>query len=339
MPPPVVTATNPGPPKQTPMPAQPMPNPNNKPQQPAHLAEANQYQAYALNINDIHLRSGTTLPTLKPPRITEISDPPHEEPTTPIVPTEHMPITDTLPQPQPQALMPPLVVTATNPGPLKQTPMPAQPMPNPNNKPQQPAHLAEANQYQAYALNINDIHLRSGTTLPTLKPPRITEISDPPHEEPTTPIVPTEHMPITDTAAAEFLRTLSEGEATVWGLTVVTTENRIAEVTGLPAVGENFSSDAAAARAEGSPEFDPRSRKRQCPSPAAPSPAAVSPTATPVAISSSSSSFGRAKPSKQTKKRKTTGTPPAVASAPRRNVSENAAQSSIVPEVEQVVEE
>lgn len=49
-------------------------------------------------------------------------------------------------------------------------------------------------------------------------------------------------------AAGEFLRTLSKGEATVWGLTVVATENRIAEVTGLLAVGENFSSNAAAPR-------------------------------------------------------------------------------------------
>lgn len=39
-------------------------------------------------------------------------------------------------------------------------------------------------------------------------------------------------------AAGEFLRTLYEGEATVWGLIVVVTEERIAEVIGLPAVGE-----------------------------------------------------------------------------------------------------
>ena len=47
-----------------------------------------------------------------------------------------------------------------------------------------------------------------------------------------------------------FFRTLFKGEATIWGLTVVTTKDKIAEVTGLPAVEENFSSDATAARVE-----------------------------------------------------------------------------------------
>lgn len=51
-------------------------------------------------------------------------------------------------------------------------------------------------------------------------------------------------------AAGEFLRTLSKEEATVCGLTIVATEDRIAEVTRLPAIGEIFSSDAAAARVE-----------------------------------------------------------------------------------------
>lgn len=44
------------------------------------------------------MRSGTTLPTPKPPLITEISDSPHEESIAPIVPSEHMPITDTVPK-------------------------------------------------------------------------------------------------------------------------------------------------------------------------------------------------------------------------------------------------
>lgn len=53
-------------------------------------------------------------------------------------------------------------------------------------------------------------------------------------------------------AAGEFLRTFSENEATVWGLAVVVTEERIAEVTGLPTVGENFpvGRDVVSARAE-----------------------------------------------------------------------------------------
>lgn len=50
--------------------------------------------------------------------------------------------------------------------------------------------------------------------------------------------------------AGELLRTLSEGEATVWGLIVAVTEERIVEVTELLAVGENFSSDVVSTRAE-----------------------------------------------------------------------------------------
>lgn len=57
-------------------------------------------------------------------------------------------------------------------------------------------------------------------------------------------------------ATGKFLRTLSEGEATIWGLTVVATEDRIAKVTGLPVVRENFSSDAASVKAEFSIPID-----------------------------------------------------------------------------------
>lgn len=52
----------------------PVPNPNNKPQQQqkVFLTVPNNYPAYALNISDIHLRSGTTLPTPSPPVIMEL---------------------------------------------------------------------------------------------------------------------------------------------------------------------------------------------------------------------------------------------------------------------------
>jgi hypothetical protein len=48
-------------------------------------------------------------------------------------------------------------------------------------------------------------------------------------------------------AAREFSRTFSEDEASIWGLTVVATDQRIVEVTGLPTDGENFSSDVISA--------------------------------------------------------------------------------------------
>ena len=38
--------------------------------------DAQQYPAYALNVVDIHLRFGATLPTPKPPLITKIPDTP-----------------------------------------------------------------------------------------------------------------------------------------------------------------------------------------------------------------------------------------------------------------------
>ena len=36
------------------------------------------------------------------------------------------------------------------------------------------------------------------------------------------------------------MRTFNEGEAIVWGLRVISTEEQIAEVIGLPAVGEHY---------------------------------------------------------------------------------------------------
>jgi hypothetical protein len=84
MPPPATTTTNIDPPKQTPMPAQPLPNPNNKqhqPLQPMYLEKSNQYLTYALDIHNIHLRSRTTLPAPQPPVITEIPKPALERPT------------------------------------------------------------------------------------------------------------------------------------------------------------------------------------------------------------------------------------------------------------------
>ena len=40
--------------------------------------------------------------------------------------------------------------------------------------------------------------------------------------------------------ATEFIHTFEEGEATVWGLTIVATEEWIAEVTGLLIAGEHY---------------------------------------------------------------------------------------------------
>lgn len=94
-------------------------------------------------------------------------------------------------------------------------------------------------------------------------------------------------------------------------------------------------------KAKGSPKYDPRSQKRQCPSPATPSPTTVSSTATPIAISSSLSSSGRAKPFEQTRKRKATETPPAAASVPRRVSARKQSKTSPVllqPEVIVILE-
>lgn len=40
--------------------------------------------------------------------------------------------------------------------------------------------------------------------------------------------------------APELMGTFEEGQATVWGLTVVATKEKIAEVIGLPFVGEHY---------------------------------------------------------------------------------------------------
>ena len=49
----------------------------------------------------------------------------------------------------------------------------------------------------------------------------------------------------------EFTRTFDEGEASVWGLTVIAIEERIEEVIGLSTIGEHYlsSHDARSARA------------------------------------------------------------------------------------------
>ena len=49
----------------------------------------------------------------------------------------------------------------------------------------------------------------------------------------------------------EFTRTFDEGEASVWGLTVIATKEHIVEVTGLPTIGEHYPSshDARLVRA------------------------------------------------------------------------------------------
>lgn len=64
--------------------------------------------------------------------------------------------------------MPPHVATSP---PLWPTQLPAQPKPNPKKNPQQqPVYANNAQQYPAHALEVTNIHLRSGTTLPTPKP-------------------------------------------------------------------------------------------------------------------------------------------------------------------------
>lgn len=59
--------------------------------------------------------------------------------------------------------------------------------------------------------------------------------------------------------ALKFSEMFSEGRATVKGLEVVATEERIIEVTGLPSDGENYptSRDAKLARAEFTKPNDP----------------------------------------------------------------------------------
>lgn len=62
-----------------------------------------------------------------------------------------------------------------------------------------------------------------------------------------------------DEAASEISRTFEEGEASVWGLTVIAIEERIAEVTRLPTVGQHYPNehDARSARAQFSQPNDP----------------------------------------------------------------------------------
>ena len=65
-----------------------------------------------------------------------------------------------------------------------------------------------------------------------------------------------------DEVATEFINTFEEGEATVWGLTIIVIEEQIAEVTGLTPVGEHYPNvhDARSTRAQfflsGDPPLD-----------------------------------------------------------------------------------
>ena len=43
-----------------------------------------------------------------------------------------------------------------------------------------------------------------------------------------------------DEVATKFTRTFDEGEAFIWGLMVISTKECIAEVTGLPKIGEHY---------------------------------------------------------------------------------------------------
>ena len=54
-------------------------------------------------------------------------------------------------------------------------------------------YSANAQQSRAYALNVADIHLRSGTTLPTPKPPLIIEV----------PNIPIAQIPANVTSSAQ----------------------------------------------------------------------------------------------------------------------------------------
>ena len=55
-----------------------------------------------------------------------------------------------------------------------------------------------------------------------------------------------------DEATIEFTRIFDEGEASIWGLMVVTIEERIVEVIGLPTIREHYPSthDVRSARAQ-----------------------------------------------------------------------------------------
>ena len=58
----------------------------------------------------------------------------------------------------------------------------------------------------------------------------------------------------------EFTRTFDEGEAFVWGLTVIAIEEHIVEVTGLPIIGEHYRNthDVRSARAQFARPTDPQ---------------------------------------------------------------------------------
>ena len=60
--------------------------------------------------------------------------------------------------------------------------------------------------------------------------------------------------------ATEFTRTFDEGEASIWGLIVVATEECIAKVTGLPIIWEHYPSthDVRSTRAQFTRSIDPQ---------------------------------------------------------------------------------
>ena len=76
-----------------------------------------------------------------------------------------------MPPPQQQAIIPPPIANSTPP---KQTHLPNQPNPNPNNS---------KLQAQSYVISSHNIHLRFGTTLPSPQGPVIIEVEDPPIEQ------------------------------------------------------------------------------------------------------------------------------------------------------------
>ncbi len=73
-------------------------------------------------------------------------------------------------------------------------------------------YSADTQQYPAYALDVTDIHLRSGMTLPAPKPPLITEVSDSPVaseplvDEPVDPTNVTIPIPVQPTVEPPFSR-------------------------------------------------------------------------------------------------------------------------------------
>ena len=57
----------------------------------------------------------------------------------------------------------------------------------------------------------------------------------------------------------EFMRTFDEGQAIVWGLTIIATEEWIVEVIWLPTIGEHYPNahDARSSRAQFSQSDEP----------------------------------------------------------------------------------